>query len=110
MCQKAFYIHVCGHRSWGPLHRCENRYVCPPETTGYYPVYLTSPCRFCRTSPRRGGGDAGRGRGRGRGAAQSQAQDTPSPTSPSQFYAACPPPHDVAEPGGPPPERIGLPG
>ncbi|EEQ31534.1 uncharacterized protein MCYG_04353 [Microsporum canis CBS 113480] len=108
MCQKAFYIHVCGHRSWGPLNRCENRYVCPPETTGYYPVYLTSPCRFCRTSTRRGR-DAGRGRGRGRAAPNSQAQNTSSPVSPSRLTAGYPPPHGDGEPSAPPSEKASLP-
>ncbi|KKZ64847.1 hypothetical protein EMCG_09224 [[Emmonsia] crescens] len=51
MCSKAFYVHSCGHRSWGPLQRCENRYVCPPEHTLYYPIQVNNPCRFCR--PRR---------------------------------------------------------
>ncbi|EEQ87603.1 uncharacterized protein BDCG_02723 [Blastomyces dermatitidis ER-3] len=51
MCSKAFYVHNCGHRSWGPLQRCGNRYVCPPENTLYYPIRVNNPCRFCR--PRR---------------------------------------------------------
>ncbi|EEH11496.1 hypothetical protein HCBG_00951 [Histoplasma capsulatum G186AR] len=51
MCSKAFYVHSCGHRSWGPLQRCGNRYVCPPENTLYYPIRVNNPCRFCR--PRR---------------------------------------------------------
>ncbi|EGD87263.2 hypothetical protein H112_05802 [Trichophyton rubrum D6] len=105
MCQKAYYIHVCGHRSWGPLNRCDNRYVCPEGNTHYYPVYLTSPCRFCRT-PRRGGGDAGRGRGRGRttrcSQAHAQAQNSTIPSPISQSHPHPPgysSPNDVGEPG-----------
>lgn len=51
MCQKGFYVHTCGHTSWGPLVRCANRYVCGPNQTEYYPIPSRNLCRFCR--PRR---------------------------------------------------------
>ncbi|KLJ10383.1 hypothetical protein EMPG_14239 [Blastomyces silverae] len=83
MCSKAFYVHNCGHRSWGPLQRCGNRYVCPPENTLYYPIRVNNPCRFCRPRRRNSAASAA---SRSASASASATTTTASPTGfPGRF-------------------------